>query len=97
MAQYNLALLDSATSDAPWRACSSAKKPNCNPLRYHLPGLPALPRRHGAAIDPAAGLYPGSRLVEAGESLAALSKIAIENNFDFLRTCGADVLFENTL
>jgi len=53
--------------------------------------------RHGAAIDPAGLDYiRADGLVEAGESLAALSKIPVRDNPDFLRACGADVLFENT-
>jgi homoserine dehydrogenase len=53
--------------------------------------------RHGATVDPAGLDYiKAAELVEAGESLAALSKIPVKNNLDFLRVCGADVLFENT-
>lgn len=53
--------------------------------------------QHGAAIDPAGLDYiRAAGLVEAGESLAALSKILVRDNPDFLRACGADVLFENT-
>jgi homoserine dehydrogenase len=53
--------------------------------------------RHGAAIDPAGLDYiRAAELVEAGESLASLSKIPVQDNLDFLRACGADVLFENT-
>ena len=60
--------------------------------------------RHGAAINPAGLDYiRAAELIEAGESLAALSKISnnkspdlLWDNLDFLRACGADVLFENT-
>jgi homoserine dehydrogenase len=53
--------------------------------------------RHGAAIDPEGLDYiRAAELVEAGESLAPLSKIPIRDNADFLRACAADVLFENT-
>ena len=53
--------------------------------------------RHGAAINPAGLDYvKAAELVEAGESLASLSNIPIQDNLDFLRKCGADVLFENT-
>ena len=53
--------------------------------------------RHGTAVDPA-GLdaIRAAELVEAGQSLAALSKISTRDNPDFLRACAADVLFENT-
>jgi homoserine dehydrogenase len=52
---------------------------------------------HGAAIDPS-GLdaVKAAGLVEAGKSLKSLSKVPVEDNFDFLLRCGADVLFENT-
>jgi homoserine dehydrogenase len=53
--------------------------------------------RHGAAIDPAGLDYIRAvELVEAGESLAVLSKISIKKSPDFLRVCAADVMFENT-
>jgi len=53
--------------------------------------------RHAAAVNPAGLDYIRAvELVEAGESLTALSKISVQNNLDFLRTCPADVLFENT-
>ena len=46
--------------------------------------------RHGAAINPAGLDYiRAAELVEAGESLAALSKIPIQDNSDFLRACGS--------
>jgi homoserine dehydrogenase len=52
---------------------------------------------HGAAID-RSGLetLKAVELVETGASLASLSKIPIQDDFHFLRDCGADVLFENT-
>ncbi len=53
--------------------------------------------RHGAAIRLAGLDYlRAAELVEAGGSLAVLSEIPIQDNFDFLHRCGADVLFENT-
>ena len=53
--------------------------------------------RHGSAVDPAGLDYiRAAGLVEAGESLTGLSKISIQGNPDFLRACGADLLFENT-
>ena len=53
--------------------------------------------KHGFAIDPD-GLKAvlAADLVEAGESLEVLSKVAVKDNFDFILRCGADVLFENT-
>jgi homoserine dehydrogenase len=53
--------------------------------------------RHGAAIDRSGlDIRRAVQLAESGESLAALSKIPVGDNFDFLRNCGADVLFENS-
>jgi homoserine dehydrogenase len=52
---------------------------------------------HGAAINPAGLDYVRAvELVETGESLASLSRIPVQDNLNFLRNCGADVLFENT-
>jgi homoserine dehydrogenase len=53
--------------------------------------------RHGAAVD-RAGLdfLKAAALVEAGGSLSALSQFPVQDNFDFLRRCGAGVMFENT-
>ena len=52
---------------------------------------------HGAAIRPDGLDYVQAvKMVEAGESLAGLSRLPIQDNFDFLHNCGADVLFENT-
>ena len=54
--------------------------------------------RHGAAIHP--GGIPGAEAaahVEAGGSLADFSAVpAPTDMFELIRTCGADVLFENT-
>ena len=52
---------------------------------------------HGIAIR-ATGLdlARAVELVEGRESLAVLSTLPVQDNFDFLRACGADVLFENT-
>ena len=53
--------------------------------------------QHGAAIDPAGLDYiQAAEMVESGQSLATLSKIPVPDNLDFLRSCAADVLFENT-
>ena len=53
--------------------------------------------KHGAAVNPAGLDYiRAAELVEAGESLAVLSKISFQENADFLRACRADVLFDNT-
>lgn len=53
--------------------------------------------RHGAAIDPSGLDYLRAvELVEAGAPIESLSRLQIRDNSDFLRNCGADVLFENT-
>jgi len=53
--------------------------------------------RHGAAINLSGLDIPEAvKLAESGESLAALSRIPVRDNFDFLRKCAAEVLFENT-
>ena len=54
--------------------------------------------KHGAAIDPD-GMDPEAalRLVESGENLQVLSvEPAPVDNFDLIKRCQADVLFENT-
>jgi homoserine dehydrogenase len=54
-------------------------------------------RRHGAAVNPDGLDYiHAADLVEAGESLAGLSRTSIAGNSEFLRACAADVMFENT-
>jgi homoserine dehydrogenase len=54
--------------------------------------------KHGAAIDPAGiHLETALHLVESGENLQKLStKPFPVDNFDLIRRCQADVLFENT-
>jgi homoserine dehydrogenase len=52
---------------------------------------------HGSAIDLAGLDYiKAVELVEAGGSLEILSKTPVQGYPQFLRSCGADVLFENT-
>jgi len=52
---------------------------------------------HGAAID-TQGLEVSKalELVEAGKSITSLSKAPSSDNFDLIKKCAADVLFENT-
>jgi homoserine dehydrogenase len=53
--------------------------------------------RHGTAINPAGLDYIRAvELVESGAPLDPLSKLLVKDNPDFLRNCGAEVLFENT-
>jgi homoserine dehydrogenase len=53
--------------------------------------------RHGAAIDHnGLNLVRAVELAEKGEAVGGLSKVAVQDNFHFLRNCDANVLFENT-
>jgi homoserine dehydrogenase len=53
--------------------------------------------RHGSAVDPAGlDMAKALELVEAGKSIDSLSKTPVADNFDLIKKCGADVLFENT-
>ncbi len=54
--------------------------------------------RHGMAIDPAGiDIEQALQLISAGGKLDSLSTLPqITDPFEFIRTCGADVLFENT-
>ena len=64
-------------------------------ISFHVTGIAT--GRHGSAVDPAGLDYiRAAELVEAGQSLAGLSKTSLQDNPDFLHACGADVLFENT-
>jgi homoserine dehydrogenase len=65
-------------------------------LRFTLTGIATA--RHGMAIDPNG--IDGDRalqLITTGDSLNSLSSVPpITDLLDFIRACGADVLFENT-
>lgn len=64
-------------------------------ITYSVTGIAT--RHQGSAINPAGLDYiRAAELVETGESLATLTKIPIQDGFEFLRSCAADVLFENT-
>jgi homoserine dehydrogenase len=54
--------------------------------------------RHGVAIDPnGIDLEQALRVLSAQEALDRISTIPVPlDSFDFIRRCGADVLFENT-
>jgi homoserine dehydrogenase len=98
MSHYNLALLGfgnvgRALARLLWR--KQAELQACYDITFSVTGIAT--GRHGAAVNPAGLDYiRAAELVEAGESLAVLSTIPIRDNFDFLRTCAAEVLFENT-
>jgi homoserine dehydrogenase len=64
-------------------------------ITYSVVGLGT--GRHGFAIRPEGiDLTEALNAVRAGESLASLSAVPVENAFDFIEKSGADVLFENT-
>jgi homoserine dehydrogenase len=98
MPHYNLALLGFGNVG---RALARLLKSKEDELReaynltFSVTGIAT--GRHGAAINRAGLDYIRAvALVEGGESLTSLSKTQAQDNFNFLRTCGADVLFENT-
>lgn len=98
MPHYNLALLGFGNVGRALARLLQRKEAELQSrydITFHVTGIATA--RHGSAIDPAGLDYlRAAELVEAGQSLAGLSKISIQDNPDFLRTCGADVLFENT-
>ena len=98
MPHYALALLGFGNVGRALARLLQRKEPELRSrydITFHVTGIAT--GKHGAAVDLAGLDYiRAAGLVEAGQSLAALSKTPIENNADFLRACGADVLFENT-
>jgi homoserine dehydrogenase len=98
MPHYNLALLGFGNVGRALARLLQRKEAELQQhydVTFNVTGIAT--RQHGAAINPA-GLdtIRAVELVETGESLAALSEIPVLNNLDFLHSCGADVLFENT-
>jgi homoserine dehydrogenase len=65
-------------------------------LTFSITGIATV--RHGSAIHPAGLDIPRSlALAQSGEPLDSLStRPALDDAFDFIRSCQADVLFENT-
>jgi homoserine dehydrogenase len=98
MAHYHLALLGFGNVGRAFSRLLQRKQAELrsrHDITFSVTGIAT--GRHGTAIDPAGLDYiRAAELVEAGESLAPLSKISVPDNLDFLRGCGADVLFENT-
>jgi homoserine dehydrogenase len=98
MSQYNLALLGFGNVGRALARLLQRKQAELQQhyaINFSVTGIAT--GHHGAAIDPA-GLdcIRAAELVESGESLAVLSKIPIQDNHDFLHSCGANVLFENS-
>ena len=98
MSHYNLALLGFGNVGRALARLLQRKKAELQSrydITFSVTGIAT--GHHGAAIGQAGLDYiRAAELVEAGESLAALSEIPIQDNLNFLRKCGADVLFENT-
>ena len=98
MPHYNLALLGFGNVGRALARLLQRKQAGLQQrygLTFNVTGIAT--GQHGSAINPAGLDYiRAAELVEAGENLTALSKIPIQDNLDFLRSCGADVLFENT-
>jgi homoserine dehydrogenase len=98
MSQYNLALLGFGNVGRALARLLQRKQAELQQryaINFSVTGIAT--RHHGAAIDPAGLDYiQAAELVESGESLAVLSKIPIQDNLDFLHSCGANVLFENS-
>jgi homoserine dehydrogenase len=98
MSHYNLALLGFGNVGRALARLLQRKETELShryDITFSVTGIAT--RHHGAAIHPAGLDYiRAADLVEAGESLASLSKIRCQDNLHFLRSCGADVLFENT-
>lgn len=98
MSHYNLALLGFGNVGRAFARLLHKKEIELQQrygLTFSVTGIST--RHHGTAIQPAGLDYIRAvELVENGESLAILSKVPVEDNFQFLRSCAADVLFENT-
>ena len=98
MSHYNLALLGFGNVGRALARLLQHKETELQSrydITFHVTGISTA--RHGMTVNPAGLDYiKAVELVEAGESLAALSKTPIQTNSQFLKYCGADVLFENT-
>jgi len=98
MPHYNLALLGFGNVGRALARLLQGKEAELQQrydITFSVTGIAT--RHHGAAIQPAGLDYiQAVEQVENGESLAALSMLRVQDNLDFLRSCGADVLFENT-
>lgn len=98
MAQYKLALLGFGNVGRKLARLLARKEGELQArygITFQVTGIAT--GRHGAAIQPDGLDYVrAAEQVEAGESLAGFSQIAVGDNFDFLQRCGAHILFENT-
>jgi homoserine dehydrogenase len=99
MPNYNLALLGFGNVGRAFAHLLARKRHEMEEryqITYKVTGIAT--GRHGAAIDPdGLDLEQAVALVESGRPVTELSKVPpIADNFDFIRLCQADVLFENT-
>jgi homoserine dehydrogenase len=98
MSHYNLALLGFGNVGRALARLLRRKEVELQQLygiTFSVTGIATL--HHGSAINPAGLDYiRAAELVETGESLVTLTKISVQDELDFLRSCVADVLFENT-
>jgi homoserine dehydrogenase len=97
LSHYNLALLGFGNVGRALARLLRFKEPYLKSrygITFHVTGIAT--GHHGIAIDPAGLDYVGAaEMVEAGKSLELLSRQRVDN-LQFLRMCGANVLFENT-
>ncbi len=98
MTHYNLALLGFGNVGRALARLLKRKQAELDSrygITFRVTGIST--GHHGAAINlDGLDFIRAIELVEAGESLSTLSKKTVLDNSDFLHTCGADVLFENT-
>jgi homoserine dehydrogenase len=98
MSHYNLALLGFGNVGRALARLLQRKEAELQSrydITFRVTGIAT--GRHAAAVNPAGLDYiRAAGLVEAGESLTALSKTPIGGNSEFLHACAADVMFENT-
>ena len=98
MSHYNLALLGFGNVGRALARLLQRKESELRSrydINFEITGIAT--GRHGTAVNRAGLDYiEAVELVEAGESLEGLSKVHVGSNADFLRACGAEVLFENT-
>lgn len=99
MAHYNLAMMGFGNVGKQLARLLLAKQSELQQrynITFSVTGIST--GKHGMAIDlDGIDLENAIRLVESGENLQSISKMSpSQDGFDFIRRCGADVLFENS-